>query len=138
MNENNFVQSNESSQRQMRVQEILRAALNEILVRGESKNYILDENIITITHVDVSPDLRNAKFLFIPADTKQIDQSIIDAQLQAELLEGNQIEFGEDLDDIIIYVDGTGLEKKAKVKKSGNNIQYNLDSVLIAKIKQYN
>ena len=43
MNENNFVQSNESSQRQMRVQEILRAALNEILVRGESKNYILDD-----------------------------------------------------------------------------------------------
>ena len=38
MNENNFVQRNESSQRQMRVQEILREALNEILVRGESKN----------------------------------------------------------------------------------------------------
>ena len=38
---------------------------------------------------------------------------------------------------MIIYVDGTSLEKKAKVKKSGNSIQYNLDSVLIAKIKQY-
>ena len=76
MNENNFVQSSEASQRQMRVQEILRAALNEILVRGETKNYILDENIITITHVDVSPDLRNAKFLFIPSDTKQIARFI--------------------------------------------------------------
>lgn len=74
MNENGFIRSNEASQRQMRVQEILRAALNEILFRGESKNYILDENIITITHVDVSPDLRKAKFLFIPSDAKKIDK----------------------------------------------------------------
>ena len=54
----------EASQRQLRVQELLKSALNEILIRGETKNPILDNIMVTITHVDISPDLRNAKFLF--------------------------------------------------------------------------
>ena len=66
-------QQKEVSQRQLRVQELLRSALNEILIRGESKNPILDNILITITYVDVSPDLRNAKFYIVPSDTKKIE-----------------------------------------------------------------
>jgi len=65
-------QQKEVSQRQLRVQELLRSALNEILIRGESKNPILDNILITITYVDVSPDLRNAKFYIVPSDINKI------------------------------------------------------------------
>ena len=66
-------QQKEVSQRQLRVQELLRSALNEILIRGESKNPILDNILITVTYVDVSPDLRNAKFYIVPSDTNKIE-----------------------------------------------------------------
>ena len=63
----------EVSQRQLRVQELLKSALNEILIRGESKNPILDNIMVTITHVDISPDLRNAKFYVVPLETDKTD-----------------------------------------------------------------
>ena len=63
----------EASQRQLRVQELLKSALNEILIRGETKNPILDNIMVTITHVDISPDLRNAKFYLVPIETDKTD-----------------------------------------------------------------
>ena len=57
-----------SSQRQMKVQEILRAALIEVLQRGLTKEPLLDNGMITINHVDVSPDLKHVKFFFLPFD----------------------------------------------------------------------
>ena len=67
---------------------------------------------------EVEPDLSAPEY----DDTKQIDQSIIDAQLQAELLEGNQIEFGEDLDDIIIYVDVPESQKRYSIEKQTEDL----------------
>ena len=58
MKKKNLIHDKEVSQRQLRVQELLKSALNEILIRGESKNPFLDNILVTITHVDVSPDLR--------------------------------------------------------------------------------
>lgn len=73
MKKSHSSQQKEVSQRQLRVQELLRSALNEILIRGESKNPILDNILITITYVDVSPDLRNAKFYIVPSDINKIE-----------------------------------------------------------------
>ena len=60
-----------SSQRQMKVQEILRAALVEVLQRGLTKEPLLDNEMITINYVDVSPDLRHVKFFFLPFNEKK-------------------------------------------------------------------
>ena len=60
-----------SSQRQMKVQEILRAALVEVLQRGLTKEHLLDNEMITINYVDVSPDLRHVKFFFLPFNEKK-------------------------------------------------------------------
>ena len=60
-----------SSQRQMKVQEILRAALVEILQRCLTKEPLLDNEMITINYVDVSPDLKHVKFFFLPFNEKK-------------------------------------------------------------------
>ena len=60
-----------SSQRQMKVQEILRAALVEVLQRGLTKEPLLDNEMITINYADVSPDLKHVKFFFLPFNEKK-------------------------------------------------------------------
>ena len=55
----------------MKVQEILRAALVEILQRGLTKEPLLDNEMITINYVDVSPDLKHVKFFFLPFNEKK-------------------------------------------------------------------
>ena len=60
-----------SSQRQKKVQEILRAALVEDLQRGLTKEPLLDNEMITINYVDVSPDLKHVKFFFLPFNEKK-------------------------------------------------------------------
>ena len=86
MNKKNSFHKKINSQRQHRVQEILRSALNEILIKGESKSQFLDESILTITYVDISPDLRNAKFMFIPQDIKQIDKFLSEFNLVKKVI----------------------------------------------------
>ena len=54
------------SQRQLRVGEELRHLLAELLERGDMRDPELREASITVTSVDVSPDLRNATAFIMP------------------------------------------------------------------------
>ena len=54
------------SQRQLRVGEEIRHLLAELLERGEMRDPELREASITVTSVDVSPDLRNATAFVMP------------------------------------------------------------------------
>lgn len=54
------------SQRQLRVGEELRHLLAELLERGEMRDHDLRGASITVTAVDVSPDLRNATASVMP------------------------------------------------------------------------
>jgi ribosome-binding factor A len=56
----------EVSQRQLRVGEELRHALAELLERGEMRDPELRDVAVTVTMVDVSPDLRNALAFIVP------------------------------------------------------------------------
>ena len=86
MNKKHSIKQKEPSQRQLRVQELLKSALNEILIRGESKNSKLDNLLITITHVDVSPDLRNAIFYVIPSDVKKTESVINEFNISKKII----------------------------------------------------
>jgi ribosome-binding factor A len=54
------------SQRQLRVGEEIRHLLAELLERGDMRDPELREARITVTSVDVSPDLRNATAFVMP------------------------------------------------------------------------
>lgn len=58
------------SQRQLRVGEEIRHLLAELLERGNMRDPELREASITVTSVDVSPDLRNATAFVMPLGGK--------------------------------------------------------------------
>ena len=54
------------SQRQLRVGEELRHALAWAIERGDIHDHALADNPVTLTEVQVSPDLKNATVFFVP------------------------------------------------------------------------
>ena len=54
------------SQRQLRVGEELRHLISNALLRESFYDQIIENNTITVTEVDVSPDLKNAKVYIMP------------------------------------------------------------------------
>ena len=62
------------SQRQLRVGEEIRHLLAELLERGDMRDPELREARITVTSVDVSPDLRNATAFIMPLGGQDKDR----------------------------------------------------------------
>jgi ribosome-binding factor A len=63
------------TQRQLRVAEIIRHAIADILTRGQIADPDLDGVVITVPEVRISPDLKNATALVMPLggrDTKKV------------------------------------------------------------------
>ena len=54
------------SQRQLRVGEELRHLISNALLRESFYDQIIENNTVTITEVNVSPDLKNAKVYIMP------------------------------------------------------------------------
>jgi ribosome-binding factor A len=61
------------SQRQLRVGEMLRHAISEILIRGEIRDPDLDGVPVTVTQVIPSPDMRHANVFCEPLGGKNAD-----------------------------------------------------------------
>ena len=67
------------SQRQLRIGEVIRHAIAQLIERGEAHDPGLDGVSITVTEVRVSPDLRNATAFVMPlagADRDEIIESL--------------------------------------------------------------
>ncbi len=60
------------SQRQLRVGELLRHALSEILIRGDVRDPDLDGISVTVTQVKPSPDMRHATVFCEPLGGKNV------------------------------------------------------------------
>lgn len=58
------------SQRQLRVGELIRHVLSELLARGDVHDPVLETTIVTVTEVRPSPDLRNARVAIEPLGGK--------------------------------------------------------------------
>ena len=64
------------SQRQLRVGELIKQSLGQILLRGEAKVPGLETKNITVTEVRMSPDLKNAKAYVIPLGGKDTEKTV--------------------------------------------------------------
>ena len=66
------------SQRQLRVGELMRHALAEMLSRGDIYDDVLAAQVVTIPEVRMSPDLRLATIYVVPLGSKDV-QPVLDA-----------------------------------------------------------
>lgn len=90
------------SQRQLRVGEIMRHALAEVLARGEVHDPVLQQHVVTVPEVRMSPDLKIATCFVMPLGGKD-QQEVIQAlarnkrYLRGELAHRTNLKFAPDL-----------------------------------------
>ncbi len=65
--------SSEPSQRQLRVGELIRHALADMLTRGAIHDEVLTGHVVTIPEVRMSPDLRLATAYVVPLGGKDVE-----------------------------------------------------------------
>jgi ribosome-binding factor A len=76
------------SQRQLRVGELVRHALAEILARGEISDPDLDGVVISVAEVRMSPDLKNATALVMPLGGRNTDRAMAGLERSRKWLRG--------------------------------------------------
>ena len=86
MRKNKRIQSQESTVRQRRVGEEIRASLSSFLARGEYDTPALSSNLITITEVRMSVDLKHAFAFIMPLGGKNIEETMVFLKNLAPLL----------------------------------------------------
>jgi ribosome-binding factor A len=71
-------QSSGGSQRQLRVGELIRHELADMLIRGEVHDPVIETHMITVPEVRMSPDLRLATIYIIPLGSRD-EKEVLDA-----------------------------------------------------------
>ena len=62
-----------SSQRQLRVGELVRHALADMLTRGDVHDPVIEKHLITVPEVQMTPDLRLATIYLMPLGGRDTD-----------------------------------------------------------------
>ena len=76
------------SQRQLRVGELVRHAVSDLLTRGEVHDPVLEGHLITVPEVRMSADLRLATIYVMPLGGKDIDEVIEALERNKRFLRG--------------------------------------------------
>jgi ribosome-binding factor A len=76
------------SQRQLRVGELIRHALAQMLSRGEIYDPVLAANVVTIPEVRLSPDLRMATIYVMPLGGKHMKEVLAALELHKKYIRG--------------------------------------------------
>jgi ribosome-binding factor A len=90
------------SQRQLRVGEVVRHTVAELLSRGEVHNPVIEAHIVTVPEVRMSPDLRMATIYVMPLGGKD-EQKVVDAleqhkrYLRGEIARRVNLKFAPDI-----------------------------------------
>ena len=119
------------SQRQLRVGELVKQNLGELLIRNEAKIPFINSKLITVTEVRMTPDLKTARVYVIPLggiDTKEtvkilteyshLVRKALSKRLDIKFLpkltfvEDNSFEYAEKIERIIKKIKSNDKEKK--------------------------
>ena len=119
------------SQRQLRVGELVKQNLGELLIRNEAKIPSVNSKLITVTEVRMTPDLKTARVYVIPlggAETKEtvrilteyshLVRKALSKRLDIKFLpkltfvEDNSFEYAEKIENIIKKIKKNDKEKK--------------------------
>jgi len=76
------------SQRQLRVGEIVRHALTQLLHRGEIPDPLIEKTVLSVTEVSMSPDLKKATCYVSPLGVKDAGPIIKALNANAKLVRG--------------------------------------------------
>ena len=76
------------SQRQLRAGELIRHALAEILARGEVHDPVIENHVITVPEVRMSPDLKLATVYVMPLGGKDTEKVIAALARNKKFLRG--------------------------------------------------
>jgi ribosome-binding factor A len=108
----------ERSQRQLRVGEVIRHALVDILARGEVHDPGLAGVSLTVSEVRVSPDLRNATVFVLPLGGMHTDETLAALRRAAPFL---RHKLGESLTmrylPSLSFAADTGFDEGARVDR---------------------
>jgi ribosome-binding factor A len=77
-----------SSQRQLRVGELVRHALAELLTRSEVHDPVIEGHLITVPEVRMSPDLRLATIYIMPLAGRDADEVVAAFERNKKFLRG--------------------------------------------------
>ena len=121
----------EYSQRQLRVGELIKQKLGEVFIRNEAKIPTLNSKLITVTEVRMTPDLKTARVYVIPlggVETKEtvkilteyshLVRKALSKRLEIKFLpkltfvEDNSFEYAEKIEKIIKKNRDNDKEKK--------------------------
>jgi ribosome-binding factor A len=90
------------SQRQLRVGEVIRHTVADLLSRGVVHDPVVEAHIVTVPEVRMSPDLRLATIYVMPLGGKD-EQKVVDAlerhkkYLRGEIARGVNLKFAPDI-----------------------------------------
>ena len=76
------------SQRQLRVGELVRHAIAELLTRGDVHDPVIEGHLITVPEVRMSPDLRLATIYIMPLAGRDADEVIAAFERNKKFLRG--------------------------------------------------
>jgi ribosome-binding factor A len=90
------------SQRQLRVGELIRHALAEMLTRGEIHDEVIASHLVTIPEVRMSPDLRLATIYVMPLGGKDVAPVLTALErnkrfIRSEVAEAVNLKFAPDI-----------------------------------------
>lgn len=77
-----------TSQRQLRVGELIRHALSDVLTRAEVPDPVLEKHVITVPEVRMSPDLKLATAYVMPLGGKDAEKVVAALEKNRRALRG--------------------------------------------------
>ena len=80
--------SRSGSQRQLRVGELVRHALAEMLTRGDVHDPVIEKHLITVPQVQMTPDLRLATIYLMPLGGRDTDAVLAAFERNKRFLRG--------------------------------------------------